>query len=60
MVKDHELQKNFVVADTEGENYVGSPKAAKKTTEAATLILAPLDRNVGTRSRGIQNIFRAY
>lgn len=49
MAKDHELQRNLVVADTEGGNCPASPKAAEKITEAAKPVLTPLDRNVGTR-----------
>lgn len=48
MAKDHEFQKNLVIADTTSRNCSGSPKAAEKATEATKLVLDPLDRNVST------------
>lgn len=59
MAKDHEPQKNPTTGDTGGENCPSSPKAAEKTTEAAELILAPLDCNVSSRLREIQPLFQA-
>lgn len=59
MAKDHERQQNLDIADTGGKNCPGSPKVAEMTTEAAKMVLAPLDRNVGTRARETQTLFRA-
>lgn len=53
MAKDHEPQNNPAIEDTGGENCPAGPKAAEKITEAAKLILAPLNCNVSSRLREI-------